>query len=210
MLHPRACRQHEQLLSYLHLTGFGQSYGTGDASHFANRRIIQVVSKHIRLQAYRLRGELGSSFDNEFKLLLSDVDLENLDREEIAKLLPKKPGCYFWVLNIDDARYRIYVGSTSSVRRRITDYSNEFQIHSPNDFKIRFFQYFTREELPYSKLDLYFAEISPEHYKIREKELVRLYRPLINERAKATREEKAPIKSAYGEYYSSVFRRKLG
>ena len=168
-----------------------------------------MVPKRLGLQAYRLDGEIKTIFDSEFALLMSGVMLEELDRREIVKLLPEEPGCYFWILNIDDARYRIYLGRTSSVRRRVTDYSIEFQIHSPNDFKMRFFQSFVRAEFRTAKLDLYFTEIPLEKCKARETEMVKLYKPLINERASATDQEKALIKSAFGDYYSSVFSRKL-
>ena len=161
------------------------------------------------LHDYRLHGELEATFSKDFKFLLSKVDLEVLDRKEIAERLPDEAGCYFWILVRNEIRYRIYLGRTNSIRKRVTDYSIEFQMHSPNDFKIRFFQEFVREELPGARLDLYFAPTPIEEYKARETELVRLYRPVINERAAATEEEKALIKSAFGDFYSSVFKRKL-
>jgi hypothetical protein len=161
------------------------------------------------LHDYQLHGELEATFSKDFRLLLPSVNLETLGRKEIAERLPDEAGCYFWILVCKKNKYRIYLGRTNSIRKRVTDYSIEFQMHSPNDFKIRFFQEFVQKELPEAELDLYFAPTPLEECRVRETNLVRLYRPVINERAAATKEEKALIKSAFSDFYGSVFGRKL-
>ena len=37
---------------------------------------------------------------------------------------------------LEGARFKIYVGRTGSIRRRVIDYAIGFQLHSPNDFKV--------------------------------------------------------------------------
>ena len=62
-----------------------------------------------------------------FQLLSPRVDLSL-----VAPLLPTLPdasGCYLWLMRTGQKRYKIYVGSAGSVRKRVKDYGRAFQMH---------------------------------------------------------------------------------
>ncbi|WP_157726358.1 GIY-YIG nuclease family protein [Imhoffiella purpurea] len=76
------------------------------------------------------------SFTRDFLLIASNVRLDALNRELALKLVNdglKKPaansiGVYFWILKLDTLEYKIYIGKTKSLPKRLIDYSVEFQI----------------------------------------------------------------------------------
>src|SRR5215469_7980184 len=79
----------------------------------------------------------------DFRLVVSDYKLEN--RSSVAALSSHtEPGLYFWVLGVGANRYKVYVGKTRSLFRRVQDYTNGFQPHSPNDFKLQVLQSFVK------------------------------------------------------------------
>src|SRR5437763_1551320 len=89
-----------------------------------------------------------------FVQLGTSVDLTSIGPP--LSVIPSDTGCYLWVMQCGEARYKIYLGRTGSIRKRARDYSREFQVHSPNDFKLRLFQSFMAKSWPAAKLDLYF------------------------------------------------------
>ena len=112
-------------------------------------------------------------------------------------------------MRLKSDRYKIYLGRTHSLRKRVQDYQNAFQVHAPNDFKLRFFQEFMAAAFPAAALDLYFRPLALKDCKTEETRLVRLYRPLINVQGKPTAAERDLVRKAFGEYYASVTRRAL-
>lgn len=146
-------------------------------------------------------------FSSVFEVVHEDVTLP--DAVSQAKSSPEASGCYFWVLRSELRLYKIYIGRTANLRRRMVDYANPFQIHAPNDYKLRFFQEYCREFFPYSQLDLYFLRIPSGEVKNRETELVRMFAPLINQRMVSTTSQRELIYRAFSEYYTEIFQAKL-
>lgn len=161
------------------------------------------------LERYRLTNDEATKFLVEFNLIMSDINLKNIDLNDPAiKALAKKNGVYFWIMRLGDSAYKIYAGKTNSLPRRLRDYKNEFQVHAPNDHKLRFFQSFMRDHHPNAELDLYF--IDADSHTQKENEVVEKYSPLINEKAGVNEAVRKEMKDAFAEYYASIFKEKLG
>ena len=156
---------------------------------------------------YRLPPKDQQEFDSIFKLVHRRVVLA--DASTLATQTPEYSGCYFWVLRHNHDLFKIYIGRTSSLRRRLNDYANNFQIHAPNDYKIRFFQQYCDQFVPEAELDMYFAHTPIERCKNRETELVRQFHPMINQRLASTQTQRDRIRNAFFEYYAEVFHTKL-
>lgn len=165
------------------------------------------------LERYRLGDEEVATFRSRFNCVLTDVDLETLaprSPDSMLRTLRDVAGIYFWTMRMGSATYKIYVGKTKSLPRRLSDYTNEFQVHAPNDYKLRFFQSFVRSRAPTAAFDLYFAKEGTRGHTLDETEAVKLYGPLINERAETTAEDRATMKQAFETHYSTIFAKKLG
>ncbi len=131
------------------------------------------------------------------------IKLNSLALTETSKVL----GVYFWTMRLGNNTFKIYAGKTNSLPRRLRDYKNEFQEHAPNDYKLRFFHTLMFEYHSDAELDLYFVAANGHTQK--ENEVVRYYRPLINEKAKVSEADRKIIKDAFKEYYNSIFKKKL-
>jgi hypothetical protein len=141
----------------------------------------------------------------DFRLVISNVDLETINlADEILRTLQNRKGVYFWMMRYGEIKYKIYVGKTNSLPRRLREYRNKFQPGVPNDYKMRHFQAWARENLKDSELDLYFVEA--EDNTTRETEVWRRTNPLMNERAEVSQEA---LQSAHWEYYKSRFEKLL-
>lgn len=165
------------------------------------------------LERYRLCDDEVETFRSRFNCVLTDVDLETLaprSPDSVLHALREVAGIYFWTMRMGASTYKIYVGKTKSLPRRLSDYTNEFQVHAPNDYKLRFFQNFIRGRAPTAAFDLYFAKEGTQGHTLDETEAVNLYAPLINERAETTSEDRAVMKQAFDTYYSAIFAKKLG
>ena len=86
----------------------------------------------------------------------------------------------------------------------------DFQIHSPNDYKMRFFQDFIFKHIPDAKFSLFFRRCSLEEYTEIETYSLKRYNSLINQRAATKEETKEKMKQAFREYYEAVFISKIG
>ena len=160
------------------------------------------------LNQYQLADEEAVTFHAEFKLIMSNVNLETIKLNNPAlTALSNVLGVYFWVMRLGGSAYKIYAGKTNSLPRRLRDYKNEFQEHAPNDYKLRFFQTFMLEHHSDAELDLYFVDA--EGHTQKENEVVRKYCPLINEKAKVSKVDKKIMKDAFEKYYASIFKEKL-
>ena len=165
------------------------------------------------LDRYRLGDDEAATFRLRFNRVLTDVDLETLAPrrpDSMLRALRDVAGIYFWTMRMGSSIYKIYVGKTKSLPRRLSDYTNDFQVHAPNDYKLRFFQGFIRSRAPTAAFDLYFVKEGTRGHTLDETEAVNLYRPLINERAETTAEDRAAMKHAFETHYSTIFAQKLG
>ncbi len=147
--------------------------------------------------------------ERQFTRLLVGCCLGELTAVECRSTLMARSGCYLWVMRLESAQFKIYVGQTNSIQKRVTDYTVGFQIHSPNDYKLRFFEELMREAFPLATLDLYFAAAPVEQCRDRENEFVRQFRPLINTLPPANEEERELIRQAFRAYYQSSVKRHL-
>lgn len=158
------------------------------------------------LSRYKLTDEDARLLQNfGFLLIARDVDLETIDLKlpAIAALKDQKT-VYFWHMRYGGEEYKVYVGKTSSLPRRLREYRNKFQPGVPNDYKLRLFQAWAREKFPGSALDLYAAQ--RDDNQAVETELWRKTKPLINERANTSSHKLA---SSHAEYYWAIFEKKL-
>jgi hypothetical protein len=162
-----------------------------------------------QLKTFELTTADADLVGHEFTLLLADCRLSELTATECRAKLPAQSGCYLWIMCLDSSRYKIYVGQTRSILKRVTDYSRGFQIHSPNDYKLRFFEEAMRETFPQGTLDLYFAAMKLDDCQTRETELVRHLAPLINTLPVANEQERGLIRDAFRAYYRSSVARRL-
>ncbi len=120
----------------------------------------------------------------EFTPVLTDATLTR--DEPLRRLLEthkKVSGIYFWVLRHETNEYKIYIGQTNSLANRLVNYVSEFQAHSTNDYKLRVFSAFLAELAPKAALDLYFSESDVSRLNEAEKDAIRKYDPLLNQRA---------------------------
>lgn len=162
------------------------------------------------LRKYMISDEDGRELQESFVELLSDVDLHCIDLEKHQESLKDYDyGIYFWVLTLNNVRYKVYIGKTNSIVRRVKEYTIDFQIHSPNDFKMRFFQDFIAKSVSSFDLSLYFSPKTKETYTQSETQAIRYFKPMINERSNTSSDQKASIKKAFSQYYESVFSSKL-
>jgi hypothetical protein len=137
-----------------------------------------------------------------FQLLSPRVDLSL-----VATLLPALPdtsGCYLWLMRIGQERYKIYVGRTRSVRKRLKDYGLAFQMQSPNDFKLQLFQLFMADTWHDAELELYFVECPEADLKERERMLINSLHPLINNLRVPSPEERRSAQQAFTSYYNNA------
>jgi excinuclease UvrABC nuclease subunit len=163
-----------------------------------------------KMKRFELNAIEAQVLEGNFRLLMSGLDLRNLDKVTCMSSLPVQSGCYFWIMRSDSRRYKIYIGRTRSILKRVMDYANAFQVHSPNDYKLRFFQESMSQAFPTTALDLYFTDVPVEQCKARETELVRQFSPLINTLPPPTDHERDRIRGAFEEYYRSSTTRHLG
>jgi hypothetical protein len=143
-----------------------------------------------------------------FGLALSDARLVGRSKDDILDIpgaFCRVPGVYFWVMGIGSCLYRIYVGKTKSLERRVADYMKDFQPHSPNDYKIRVFQQAAIEAEPSAHFMLYFARSSPSNYSKLETQSVRAYCPLLNHRASVAQAARDAFERAFVAFYHAGF-----
>ncbi len=163
---------------------------------------------HPGIEQFRLSEEDAALLQRDFALVATAVDLNRFDPTRYPELR-SATGCYLWLMTLTPARYKIYLGKTSSLLRRVSDYGRDFQIHSPNDYKLRFFQDLLALALPSATMDLYFTSVPLTQCTGRETDLVRRFRPLINVQPAPNDEERRIIQDAFRRYYESVTKRAL-
>ena len=163
----------------------------------------------MNLQRYALSREHVEHLQSAFTKVLDGCRLRTIRSSGARRGVVDGTGCYVWVMRLDSSSYSVYVGRTSSIVRRVNDYSGDFQVQSPNDFKMRLVEEALGERFPNAVFDLYFAAFSLAECNAREKSLIDLLRPLVNSLPKPTPEERALVESAYRTFYSSIVSRHL-
>lgn len=167
----------------------------------------------VQLDRYRLEGEHNAMFRAQFNLVRMDLVLATLavaGPDPALGALAGVRGVYFLTMRLGPSVYKIYVGKTTSLPRRLADYGKAFQVHAPNDFKLRALQDFMWQHFPSAAFDLYFARESELGYTLDETAAVRLYRPLVNERAKKNVDAMLSMQQACESHYAAVFAQKVG
>lgn len=155
-------------------------------------------------------GELQKAeFSADFSLIAKNFGLSRAEIRQQPFFMDMRdiPGVYFLILRIEDCLYKIYAGKARCLSRRLNDYANEFQPHSPNDYKLRFFRDFMLRHEPKSEFDLYFQKSTQENYTQNELLMIKKYDPLVNQRDGGDR---IIIQKAFEVYFSQSFQRKLG
>ena len=175
--------------------------------------LLQIASlsaeiKFPLLKKYKICQSELIGFHAEFLLVLQNFGLSKSELRQHPVLMDVKdePGVYFLLMRLNDRLYKIYAGKTRCLRRRLDDYTNEFQVHSPNDYKLRFFRSFILKHEPKTEFDLYFQKCTKDTYTQKETAMIEKYDPLINQRGDGGR---MVIQDAFEVYFSQSFKRKL-
>jgi hypothetical protein len=169
-----------------------------------------------RFEPYRYTGR--DKEKRSFELVEKDVNLnhpserQRLRSNQKLKALSDKPGVYLWIMRCSHGEFKIYVGKAKSLPRRLEDYANKFQVHSPNDYKLRFFQIFLEETLGDlgASMDLYFLESTLDDYTNLETEVINQYEPFINKSSRLDGRAIDQMQRHFKNHYDDIFRRKLG
>jgi hypothetical protein len=169
----------------------------------------EIVSSVDRMQRFRITE--GMSKLANFAVVLPNVSLDRPEyqRPELAAYAAKS-GVYCLVMRQGPSCYMIYVGRTNSWLRRLKEYCNDFQPGTPNDYKVRHFQRWTREIFPEAELDLYFVEArEPKALEtdiLRKVKLLRKVKPFINE---PTHGDKKALLESNWAFYRESFEKRL-
>jgi hypothetical protein len=162
------------------------------------------------LSRYKITAAEAELIGSQFILVEADVHLQlkgvAVDSTRYAR---HREGLYFFVLRIDDQCFKIYLGRTNALSRRMREYTSGFQPHSPNDFKLQAFQWYLAKSLPDAKLDLLFRPMPSEDLKAAEAAGISHYRPLLNETSKASNEARLALQEAFSVYVHSTFEQRL-
>ena len=121
-----------------------------------------------------------------------------------AKSLPNEPGLYAWTVTIGTQEVVLYIGRASSLRRRIYNYTQPFQPHSPNDRKLYFAQRALTRRFPTAQFSLYWQACSVELLNEREKKEIHSLSPVLNVKSVYSREHTAKLEQAYSDLYEEV------
>ena len=161
------------------------------------------------LEPYILSDVQRAGVETEFSLVLADARLAGRSKADIRRAIPDTcdgvPGVYLWVMSVGPVLYRVYVGKTKSLERRVADYMKDFQPHSPNDYKIRIFQQAVFAKEPEASFMLYFARASLETYTRLETQAVQRYTPLLNQRASVAPAAREAFQKAFEAFYRAGF-----
>ena len=163
----------------------------------------------MNIQRYALGGEQAEHLQSTFTKVLDGCRVHTIRSTGARHGVIDGSGCYVWVMRLNSSSYTVYVGRTSSIVRRVNDYSGDFQVQSPNDFKMRLVEEALSERFPDAVFDLYFAPVSLAECNAQEKALIAKFRPLVNSFPKPTPEERELVERAYRTFYRAVISRHL-
>jgi len=162
----------------------------------------------MNLNPFKLSDDELLTLNSDYSLIIKNVDFTSINKNQYNEI-PENYGVYFWLMRYKNDSYKIYIGKTNSLKRRVNDYTIDFQIHSPNDFKLQFFQNFIRSNLDGTNLDLHFMQCTKDDYTEKETKAINMFKPFINQRAKVSVEVKNKMKKAFEGYYHQIFADKL-
>lgn len=163
----------------------------------------------MKLQQYALNPMHEQLLLASFTKVFDGCRIEAIRSKDARSEIVDGSGCYLWTMRLHDTSYAIYVGRTTSIVRRVRDYGGEFQIQSPNDFKIRLVDEVLSERFPDAVFDLYFEQVEPAECNAREQSLIAAFRPLVNNLPRPTPEERSAVEQAYRRFYSELIHRHL-
>ena len=150
------------------------------------------------------------SIHSTFELVEENVHLRLLGNPATGpQFAALHEGLYFFLLNFDGQQFKIYLGRTNALSRRMKEYTSAFQPHSPNDFKLQVFQRFCSETIPSATMDLYFRRLPASEIKEAEVAAIKLYQPLLNELSQPTVEVRQALQEAFSLYVRSTFEQRL-
>jgi hypothetical protein len=163
----------------------------------------------MNIQRYALNGEQADHLRSRFVKVLDGCRVRTLRSDGMGHGVAEESGCYVWIMRIGSESYSIYVGRTNSIVRRVRDYGGSFQVHSPNDFKLRLVEEALGEVFEAALFDLYFEPCPLRECSDRERSLIAFFRPLVNDLPKPTAWERERVEDAYRAFYRSVVGRHL-
>lgn len=120
------------------------------------------------LSRYKITAVEAELIGSQFILVEADVHLQLKGVATVSdRYAGHGEGLYFFVLKLNNECFKIYLGRTNALSRRMREYTSGFQPHSPNDFKLQAFQWYLAKSLPDAKLDLLFRPLPSEDLKRR-------------------------------------------
>ena len=131
------------------------------------------------------------------------ADSSSIDR--IATHHLTLAGIYFWSMRDGDSVFRVYVGRTKHLCSRIKNYTDQFQPHSPNDYKLRIFQSFISGLAPHVEFDLLFSEKPLEQLTQAENRAIKALDPILNKRQHPSEAARRSLREAFAAYYRSEY-----
>lgn len=154
-----------------------------------------------------MAGSKRIQFDDEFGLVCGDATLQDGMNGDIAQLLHPThatPCIYAWTLRIDEtqpAERLLYIGKTRSLRRRVREYLQPFQPHSPNDYKLQVFQRQALTVFPQSRLLLYAKPELVAMLTASEKRLIDWFDPPLNRRTTVPDSVRTEFQVSFEKFY---------
>ena len=136
--------------------------------------------------------------------LHDDLALHQPDATTTTQKLPADSGVYLWTVRFDAVEYTLYVGKAKTLNKRIYNYSQPFQPHSPNDRKLYFAQEALRNTKPEARFPLYWKPVSLSDLNEAEYTAIILLKPVLNDRNRYSAEHRARLAESYGALYSEV------
>ena len=147
--------------------------------------------------------------DDGYALLIDSVHLE-AEGKKLREMLKNHnfPGIYLWSVRpgiTHVLEHAVYVGRTSSLSRRVYEYTRDFQPHSVNDYKLHVFQQRILKTHKDARLALYFRNTPSDHLVACETEAIINLKPLLNQRLSSSTEARDQYKKSFEAFYSESF-----
>ena len=142
--------------------------------------------------------------------LHADFALHVTEAAALAQKLPAESGVYLWTMRHNDVEHTLYVGKATLLSRRIYNYSQSFQPHSPNDRKLYFAQAAIRETKPNACFPLYWKQVPTEKLNTVELAAISEFKPVLNDRNTYSFGHRERLAAAYGELYREVIAKHFG
>lgn len=146
--------------------------------------------------------------EKQFTLHSAELDF-SLRNPKYLATVPNVSGVYFIGGIRDGALLKAYIGKAASLRKRLNDYHRGFQVHSPNDGKMRFLQEWLQQEDPGWRLCLYTIAVGVRDISRKEGEWIAELKPLVNGTIRADSSHKEEVRTAYRGYFHGFFRKRI-